>query len=159
MPLGGSAIDAQSQHDRSRVLPLLCPVNPGGCTAMLADRGGLSGAAEHHGKIVCEIRHRGIGPQRSRGAMQGAQILPRGAREGPAGVRADSYAERYSGENVPIFDPGRIWPGTIRDERGDRGGLRPEAESVSGSEIGGYSDFRVLQVPATLKAVGPAIPA
>src|SRR5229473_8428276 len=112
---------------------------------MLAGRGRLSGAAEHHGKIVFEIRHRGIGPQRSRGAMQSAQILPRGAREGPAGVRADSYAERHSGENVPIFDPGRIWPSTIRDERGDRGGLDPEAESISGSEIDGF--FRVLHSP------------
>ena len=52
-------------------------------------------------------------------------------------ARADSYVERHSGENVPIFDPGRIWPGTIRDERGDRGGLHPETDSISGSKIGG----------------------
>src|SRR6266567_4583731 len=70
-------------------------------------------------------------------ALPCSQILPRGARQRPAGVRADSYVERHSGENVPIFDPGRIWPGTIRDERGDRGGLHPETDSISGSKIGG----------------------
>src|SRR6266567_4583729 len=33
----GSAIDAQSQHDRSHDLLLLRPVSSGGCTAMLAN--------------------------------------------------------------------------------------------------------------------------